>query len=82
MGSREDITILRSTGVASEGQSVRHMLAYCRSAFYTIEVLGEATCSLLEDVAALELLQVEPSSPASWASGALSSIHEMASETC
>ncbi|CAE7822855.1 mask [Symbiodinium sp. CCMP2592] len=42
--------------LASEGQSVRHMLAYCRSAFYTIEVLGE----------------VEPSSPVSWASGALS----------
>ena len=57
--------------------SIGNYYKACRSAFYTIEVLGEASCSFLEDVAELKMWQVEassepePSSPVSSASVAL-----------
>ena len=39
-GGGFNVSASRHPGPASDDLSVRHMLAYCRSAFYTIEVQG------------------------------------------
>ena len=65
------------------------MSAYCRSAFYTIEVLGEAqgprgpggetkALSIFEWIQP----QVEPSSPVSWSSGTVALVYGVESIIC